>query len=125
MKRPARYAGLVVFVATASACAKRVQPPTPNPPAAPVRFTATAYCTGRVTAAGTSVSEGIVAADPAILPIGTIIRITGAAPYDGSYRVLDTGPRVRNRHIDVYIHDCAAARRFGRRPVDVTIVRRP
>ncbi|HMF92719.1 MAG TPA: 3D domain-containing protein [Vicinamibacterales bacterium] len=124
MKTPARYVGLVLLVATASACAKRVQQPTPTPPAGPLRFSATAYCTGSVTAAGTRVSEGIVAADPAILPIGTIIRIAGAAPYDGSYRVLDTGPRVRKRQIDVYIPDCAAARRFGRRQVDVTIIRR-
>jgi len=87
-------------------------------------FTATAYCTGRVTASGASVARGVVAADPAVLPIGTRIRITGAAPYDGSYHVLDTGPGVRNRHVDVYIPDCAAARRFGRRSVQVTIVSR-
>ena len=45
------------------------------------------------------------AADPAVLPIGTVIRITGAAPYDGAYRVLDTGARVRNHHVDLYIAD--------------------
>jgi 3D (Asp-Asp-Asp) domain-containing protein len=87
-------------------------------------FTATAYCTGRVTAAGTSVSAGTAAADPAVLPIGTVIRIDGAAPYNGTYRVLDTGPRVRNRQVDLYIADCGAAKRFGRRPVQVTILKR-
>lgn len=87
-------------------------------------FTATAYCTGRVTASGAAVSRGVVAADPAVLPIGTTIQITGAAPYDGSYRVLDTGPGVRDRHVDLYIPDCTAARRFGRRSVEVTIVSR-
>jgi 3D (Asp-Asp-Asp) domain-containing protein len=56
--------------------------------------------------------------------MGTVIRIEGAAPYDGSYRVLDTGPRVRNRQVDLYIADCDAARRFGRRSVQVTIVNR-
>jgi 3D (Asp-Asp-Asp) domain-containing protein len=88
-----------------------------------VAFTATAYCSGQVTAAGTSVSRGVVAADPAILPVGTVIRITGAAPYDGSYRVLDTGSRVHNRHVDLYMPDCDEARRFGRRSVQVAIVR--
>ena len=92
-------------------------PPVPRTSAQPLTFTATAYCTGHVTATGTSVSAGVVAADPAVLPMGTVIRITGAAPYDGSYRVLDTGARVRNRHVDLYIADCAAARRFGRRSV--------
>ena len=90
-----------------------------------MRFTATAYCTGRVTAAGSSVSTGVVAADPKVLPIGTVIRITGAEPYNGRYHVLDTGPRVRNRQVDLYMPDCSAARRFGRRPVDVTILDRP
>jgi rare lipoprotein A len=85
-------------------------------------FTATAYCTGRVTASGATVSTGVVAADPAVLPIGTVIRISGAEGYDGSYRVLDTGPRVRNRHVDLYVPDCSAARRFGRRSVQVTVV---
>jgi len=94
------------------------------PSAAPVTFTATAYCTGRVTAAGTAVSAGTVAADPAVLPIGTVIRIGGADAYNGTYRVLDTGARVRNRQVDLYIADCDAARRFGRRPVQVTIVKR-
>ncbi len=87
-------------------------------------FTATAYCSGRVTAAGTAVAPGTVAADPTVLPIGTVIQIAGAEPYNGTYRVLDTGSRVRNRHVDLYIADCDAARRFGRRPVQVTIVKR-
>jgi 3D (Asp-Asp-Asp) domain-containing protein len=88
-----------------------------------MRFTATAYCKGRTTAAGSPVSVGVAAADPKVLPIGTVIRVTGAAAYDGSYRVLDTGARVRRRQVDLYMPDCAAARRFGRRPVDVTILR--
>jgi 3D (Asp-Asp-Asp) domain-containing protein len=116
---------LLLLVLTA--CASRTQPiaATPSPPsssARPLPFTATAYCTGRVTASGAAVSKGVVAADPEVLPIGTVIRISGAAGYDGSYRVLDTGPRVRNRHVDLYMADCAAARRFGRRSVEVTIV---
>ena len=112
---------------TVAACARHAPPvaaastvPSSSPP--PLVFTATAYCTGRVTASGSAVSAGVVAADPAVLPIGTEIRISGAAGYDGSYRVLDTGPRVRNRHVDLYMSDCAAARRFGRRSVQVTVV---
>jgi len=84
---------------------------------------ATAYCTGRVTASGALVSKGIVAADPAVLPLGTVIRIDGAASYDGTYRVLDTGARIHRRRMDVYIPDCAAARRFGRRSIEVTVIR--
>jgi hypothetical protein len=34
-----------------------------------MRFTATAYCTDRVTNVGSSIAAGVVAADPKILPI--------------------------------------------------------
>ena len=104
-------------------------PPQTAPPhgrarvAAPVRFIATAYCTGRITKSGAPVAKGIVAADPDVLPLGSVIRISGAASYNGTYRVLDTGGLIRKRRVDVYIPDCAAARRFGRRPVQVTVLR--
>jgi 3D (Asp-Asp-Asp) domain-containing protein len=122
-----RHITIVLWLVMLTACAARkpavvTPPPAPRTSAQPLTFTATAYCTGHVTATGASVSAGVVAADPAVLPMGTVIRITGAAPYDGSYRVLDTGARVRNRHVDLYIADCAAARRFGRRSVRVTVV---
>jgi len=87
-------------------------------------FTATAYCLDGVTASGVAVSKGIVAADPAVLPLGTVIRIAGAASYNGTYRVLDTGARVRNRRVDLYVPDCSAARRFGRRSVQVTVIQK-
>ena len=85
---------------------------------------ATAYCIVGVTATGIPVSKGVVAADPAVLPLGTVIRISGAASYDGTYRVLDTGARIRNRRVDLYVPDCAAARRFGRRSVHVTVIQK-
>jgi 3D (Asp-Asp-Asp) domain-containing protein len=86
---------------------------------------ATAYCTGTITASGRRVGAGVVAADLALLPIGTVIRISGAPPYDREYHVLDTGPKVRGRHIDIYMADCSEARRFGRRSVHVAIVGAP
>jgi len=90
--------------------------------AAPATFIATAYCRGTTTAAGTPASEGIVAADPAILPLGTGIRVDGIGRYDGRYRVMDTGAKIQGRHIDLYIADCTEARRFGRRSVHVSII---
>lgn len=106
-----------------------VRPPQPPPttqaparPATPLLFTATAYCTGTITASGIPVSKGVVAADPAVLPLGTRIRITKAAPYNGTYWVLDTGGAIRKRRLDLYIPDCAAARQFGRRSVHVTVI---
>jgi len=118
-----------VWILVLSACSHRIQ--TAPPPlaaqiaAAPLPFIATAYCSTGITASGVPVSRGIAAADPAVLPLGTVIRVTGAAPYDGTYRVLDTGALVRKRHVDLYVPDCGAARQFGRRSVRVAVVRRP
>jgi 3D (Asp-Asp-Asp) domain-containing protein len=86
-------------------------------------FVATAYCLAGMTAAGVGVHEGVVAADPTVLPLGTVVRLKGAGRYDGAYTVLDTGARVQRRRVDLFIRNCAEATRFGRRSVRVTIVR--
>jgi rare lipoprotein A len=88
-------------------------------------FVATAYCRGNTTATGVRVRDGIVAADPAVLPLGSVIRIDAAGRHNGVYRVMDTGPKVRGRHVDVFIDDCAEAVRFGRRRVRVTMMQPP
>ncbi|HEX8031663.1 MAG TPA: hypothetical protein VF491_24510, partial [Vicinamibacterales bacterium] len=38
-------------------------------------FSATAYCKGETTASGVGVRTGIAAADPAILPVGSVVRV--------------------------------------------------
>lgn len=110
----------------AGACAGRLRPRPPQPQTArPIAFVATAYCTGSVTAAGTRVADGIVAADPSVLLLGTVIRISGLkGRYNGVYTVMDTGPNIRGHRLDLYIGDCAEARRFGRQSALVWIVRR-
>lgn len=64
----------------------------------------------------------MVAADPAVLPLGATIRIARSGRFDGVYKVMDTGPKVQGRHVDLFIENCAAARRFGRRTVRVSLV---
>ena len=130
--RSLRLVILGLLVAGLEGCASHrppiTAPPPPSPPsaAAPhaMTFLATAYCHGTVTAAGVDVREGIVAADPAVLPLGTVIRIGHTGRRDGEYTVMDTGPKVRGRRVDLFMHDCAEARRFGRRTVLVWIAER-
>ena len=87
-------------------------------------FEATAYCRGSLTASGVQVRAGIAAADPKILPIGSVIQVDGvAAPYHGIYTVLDTGPEIQGREIDIYMWNCDEARVFGRRDVKLTVLR--
>jgi 3D (Asp-Asp-Asp) domain-containing protein len=74
------------------------------------------------TAAGTAPHEGIVAADPDVLPLGTRIRISGAGPYNGVYVVTDTGAKVQGRHIDVYLASDREAKEFGVKRVRVHVL---
>jgi 3D (Asp-Asp-Asp) domain-containing protein len=64
-----------------------------------------------------------VAADPAVLPQGTVIRVERAGRYDGVYRVLDTGANIRGRRLDLFMRNCREAIRFGRRDVGVITIR--
>ena len=88
------------------------------------RFDATAYCKGTTTAAGTAVRTGMAAADPALLPIGSVIRVDGPVEqHSGIWTVMDTGPAVQGRMIDLYLWSCHEALAFGRRPVRLTVLR--
>lgn len=98
----------------------------PTVPAAGTRqlFTATAYCKGTTTASGVGVRTGIAASDPAILPVGSVINITaGDTKYNGVYTIMDTGPRVQGRLVDVYMWSCHEALAFGRQQIELTVLR--
>ena len=93
-------------------------------PGSRMSFTATAYCKGVVTTAGVAVQSGVAAADPAVLPVGSVVQIDArVGKYSGVYSVLDTGPAVQGREIDVYMWSCHEALAFGRQPVKLTILR--
>ena len=87
-------------------------------------FAATAYCKGMTTASGVAVQTGIAAADPALLPIGSVIDVSAPdTKYSGIYTVMDTGPAVQGRLIDVYMWSCYEALDFGRMPIQLMVLR--
>jgi 3D (Asp-Asp-Asp) domain-containing protein len=87
-------------------------------------FQATAYCKGTTTASGVNVRTGIAAADPSLLPVGSVISVnTGETKHSGIYTIMDTGPAVQGRTLDVYMWSCHEALAFGRRQVQVTVLR--
>jgi 3D (Asp-Asp-Asp) domain-containing protein len=93
-------------------------------PGARLRFTATAYCKGTTTASGVNVRNGIAAADPDLLPVGSVIHVDRLDErYNGIYTVMDTGPSVQGRHVDIYMWSCYEALELGRRPVQITVLR--
>lgn len=59
------------------------------------------------TKAGTLPVVGFtVAADPAVLPLGTIVHIEGL----GERMVHDVGAKVKGRHVDVFVATCKEAK---------------
>ena len=116
---------LPVTVAAVLALAAQPAPSVDMRPGREARFTATAYCDSGITKSGVRTREGIVAADPDYLPVGSVVRIVEAGDprYEGVYTVMDTGGLVQGHRIDLYVRDCGEAREFGVRPVRLVVVR--
>lgn len=87
-------------------------------------FEATAYCDQGFTASGVYVREGIVAADPRVLPLGSVIDIRIDDRVLEEYEVMDTGGSVKGYIIDIWMSSCDAAVEFGRRDVKVRVRKR-
>ena len=96
----------------------------PPAPGARLRFTATAYCKGTTTASGVNVRTGIAAADPDLLPVGSVVQVDRLGDqYNGIYTIMDTGPRVHGRHVDIYMWSCNEALALGRKSIQITVLR--
>src|SRR5262249_12537147 len=85
-------------------------------PAYHLSVTVTAYCTGRVTAAGTRPRAGIVALSRGVerrmwLALYDSVHVQGM----GVYTFEDRMPFYWQRRVDVYMPSCADARQFGAR----------
>jgi 3D (Asp-Asp-Asp) domain-containing protein len=85
------------------------------------RYTATAYSLRGRTATGRGVARGIIAADPRVLPLGSIVRIE-AGNWSGEYLVADTGGKIKGKKIDIWVPSTREAMRFGRRTVKLTVL---
>ena len=82
-----------------------------------LRVDAVAYhLTGR-TALGIPVGRGVVAVDPHLIPLGTHMQVPGY----GASVAADVGTAIKGRIIDLWMPTDAAARRWGRRTVIITV----
>ena len=87
-------------------------------------YTATAYCKGLTTTSGVAVQSGIAASDPALLPVGSVVEVASReAKYGGVYTIMDTGPSVQGRQVDIYMWSCNEALAFGRQAIRLTVLR--
>lgn len=96
--------------------------PPPAVPGRTLRVVATAYCQAGKTQSGVRVRTGIVAADPAVIPVGSVLRIIDGVA-SGIYTVMDTGAEVKGRKIDIFIPDCSRAQKFGEQRLRVRVIR--
>jgi 3D (Asp-Asp-Asp) domain-containing protein len=93
-------------------------------PGARLAFGATAYCKGITTSSGVAAQTGVAAADPELLPVGSVVEISSLPQkYNGIYTVLDTGPAVQGRRVDIYMWSCNEALSFGRQAAHITVLR--
>lgn len=99
--------------------ASREGSPSP-PPANGHRMTvsSTGYCLRGTTATGIPVGWGVVAVDPAVIPLGTRMFVPGY----GEGVAADTGSAVRGAMIDLWFPTCAQALEWGQRTVKITLL---
>lgn len=108
----------------------RAAAPTPSPsaprtaPASPavagtraLVVDAVAYHLPGRTASGLPVGVGVIAVDPAIIPLGTRVFVPGY----GAAVAADVGSAIKGHIIDLWMPSTAVARAWGRRTVTITV----
>jgi 3D (Asp-Asp-Asp) domain-containing protein len=95
------------------------QAQSPGPGGETETFQATAYSIEGKTASGKQAREGICAADPKILPLGSRVRVHDAGQYSGECEIADTGRAIKGREIDIYLASDREAKQFGKKTVRV------
>ena len=88
----------------------------------PASFQATAYALHGITASGIYVRRGVIAADPRVIPIGSVVQILTPG-YSGVYTVQDTGRLIKGKIVDVWLPSTREARVFGRRSIKLHVIR--
>jgi 3D (Asp-Asp-Asp) domain-containing protein len=84
-----------------------------------LRVDAVAYHLPGKTASGLPVGKGVVAVDPELIPLGTRLFVPGY----GRGIAADVGVAIKGRIIDVWMPNTAAARKWGRKTVTITLYR--
>lgn len=86
------------------------------------RFIATAYSVTGITASGDWTHRHVIAADPAILPIGSRVKVRKAGKYSGEYVVADTGAKIQGRKLDIYMPSETECKKFGVKRVRIKVI---
>ena len=82
-----------------------------------LKVDAVAYHLPGKTASGLPCAKGVVAVDPKLIPLGTKLFVPGY----GRAVAADVGVGIKGRIIDVWMPNHAAARKWGRKTVVITV----
>jgi 3D (Asp-Asp-Asp) domain-containing protein len=91
--------------------------PAPAAEGRTLTVSSTGYSLPGRTATGLPVGWGVIAVDPAVIPLGTRLTIPGY----GEGVAADTGSAVRGATIDLWFPSLSQARAWGRRTVTITL----
>ncbi|HEX8453710.1 MAG TPA: 3D domain-containing protein [Longimicrobium sp.] len=88
-----------------------------------IEMSSTAYCLRGLMRTGVRTRDGMAAADPRVLPLGSLVRVShpDGRPI-GVFVVMDTGGAVRGNKIDIYMDSCREASDWGRKAVVVEVL---
>ncbi len=89
-----------------------------------IAVSVTAYCLQGRTRRDNLVRDGIIAVDRRLFTLGREVDLFFGRTKYGRFLADDTGGAIKGGRIDVWMADCGAARRFGRRRGYAQLVRR-
>lgn len=72
-----------------------------------------------ITASGLPAAPGVCAADPGVIPLGTVLYVPGY----GYAIALDAGGDIKGNRVDLFFRDKQQALAWGRRTVRVALIR--
>ncbi|HEX8395389.1 MAG TPA: 3D domain-containing protein [Longimicrobium sp.] len=83
----------------------------------------TAYCLRGMMRTGVRVRDGMAAADPNVLPLGSVVRVSHPdGRLIGVFVIMDTGGAVRGNKIDLWFSNCGEASDWGMRRVVAEVI---
>lgn len=116
-RRVERKSNEIQAAAAPPAASLAVPAPPPAAGGRTIVVSSTGYALAGRTATGMPTGPGVVAVDPAVIPLGTRLSIPGY----GEGVAADTGGSVRGNTIDLWFPTLAQARAWGRRTITITL----
>lgn len=84
------------------------------PVARSMEMRSTAYCLKGNMRTGVRTRDGMAAADPSVIPLGSVVRVSHTdGRVIGIFVIMDTGGAVRGNKLDIYMDSCREASDWG------------